>query len=247
MTQPYRAATAQELEILSAPNALNSIKELAEAIPDVSSVNEDILPAQDNQYTLGNSQKRWKSISIGEGTIYITDATLGTEVGLTIDNGIFFIDGIAQAQLPDVRVTRLTFNDNTVQTTAPGVPVSYSPTWSGTGLAFTGTPATGSYMKVGKLVTFRVKVLCTTVTNFGSGQYSITLPFNVATNYQFNDGAIHRNSNDDHYYLKGHIDSGNVMTLWTGSSRSDTVFDHNSPYSLTTSDYFYITGTYESV
>jgi hypothetical protein len=118
MTQPYRAATAQELEILAAPNALNSIKELAEAIPDISSVNEDILPAQDNQYTLGNSQKRWKSISIGEGTIYITDVALGTEVGLTIDNGIFFIDGIAQAQLPNVIVTNLTFNDNTVQTTA---------------------------------------------------------------------------------------------------------------------------------
>jgi len=124
-------------------------------------------------------------------------------------------------------------------------PVSYNPTWSGTGLAFTGTPATGSYMKLGKMVTFRFKVLCTTVTNFGTGQYSITLPFNVATNYQFMAGAIHRNSNDEHYPLKGHIDSGNVMSLWIGSGATDDVFDHNSPYTLTTSDYFYLTGTYE--
>jgi hypothetical protein len=36
MTQPYRAATAQELEILAAPNALNSIKELADAIDNIS-------------------------------------------------------------------------------------------------------------------------------------------------------------------------------------------------------------------
>lgn len=115
---PYRAATAQELEILAAPDALNSIKELADAIPNFSSVDKDILPSADNQYVLGNNQKRWKSISIGEGTIYITDSTLGTEVALTIDNGVFFIDGIAQAQLSDVKVTNLTFNDNTVQTTA---------------------------------------------------------------------------------------------------------------------------------
>ena len=296
MTQPYRAATAQELEILAAPNALNSIKELADAIdnisltpgpkgdtgvqgpkgdtgvqgpkgdtgvqgpkgdtgaagtngtsPTLTSITTDILPSQDNQHTLGNSQKRWKSISIGEGTIYITDATLGTEVGLTINNGIFFIDGIAQAQLPNVKVTNLIFNDNTVQTTAPGVPVPYNPTWSGTGLAFTGTPATGSYMKVGKLVTFRAKVVCTTVTNFGTGQYSITLPFSVASNYQFNDGAIHRSSNGNHYPLKGHIDNSNILTLWDGAGATDIVFDHNSPYTLTTSDYFYITGTYESV
>jgi hypothetical protein len=86
--------------------------------PDLSSYAGDILPAADNTYVLGNSENRWKSISIGEGTIYITDATLGTEVGLTIDNGVFFIDGIAQAQLPDLAVTNLTFADNTVQTTA---------------------------------------------------------------------------------------------------------------------------------
>ena len=118
MTEPYRAATAQELELLAAPNTLNSIKELADAVVDISSVNKNILPSQDNQYTLGNPQKRWKSISIGEGTIYITDATLGTEVALTINNGIFFINNIAQAQLPNVKVINLTFNDNTVQTTA---------------------------------------------------------------------------------------------------------------------------------
>jgi hypothetical protein len=130
--------------------------------------------------------------------------------------------------------------------TAAGFPISYNPTWSGTGLAFTGTPATGSYMKVGKLVTFRFKVMCTTVTNFGTGQYSITLPFDVATNYQFQDGAIHRASNGNHYPLTAHAESGNVITLWDGSGETDTIFDHNSPFTLTVNDYFYLTGTYET-
>jgi hypothetical protein len=212
-----------------------------------SNIQEDILPTLDNTVSLGKTGNRFKGAHLGQGTLYITDTTTNIDAAISVDDGVFKIDGIAQAQLADVRVTNLTFNDNTVQTTAPGVPVAYSPTWSGTGLTFTGTPATGSYMKVGKLVTFRFKVLCTTVTDFGSGQYSITLPFNVATNYQFMDGAIHRNSNEEHYTLKGHIDSGNVMTLWSGSVAIDDVFDHNSPYSLTTSDYFYLTGTYESV
>jgi hypothetical protein len=86
--------------------------------PDLSSYAGDILPAADNTYVLGNSENRWKSISIGEGTIYITDATLGTEAEITVDNGVFLINGIAQAQLPNLAVTNLTFADNTVQTTA---------------------------------------------------------------------------------------------------------------------------------
>lgn len=78
----------------------------------------NILPATDNLYTLGDSTHRWKSISIGEGTIFIADATTGAESALTIDDGVFFINGIAQAQLPNIAVTNLTFADNTVQTTA---------------------------------------------------------------------------------------------------------------------------------
>jgi hypothetical protein len=86
--------------------------------PNLSSYAGDILPASDNAYVLGNSDYRWKSISIGEGTIYITDAITGNEAALSISDGVFFIDGIAQAQLPDLAVTNLIFNDNTVQTTA---------------------------------------------------------------------------------------------------------------------------------
>ena len=78
----------------------------------------DLIPAVDNLYTLGTSALRWKSISIGGGTLYITDSGNGNEVAVTVANGVFNIDGIVQAQLANVRVTNLTFNDNTVQTTA---------------------------------------------------------------------------------------------------------------------------------
>jgi hypothetical protein len=85
---------------------------------DPLSINSNLLPAIDNEYDLGSPEKRWKSISIGEGTIFITDATLGTDAAITVNDGVFFINGVAQAQLPNLNVTNLSFNDNTVQTTA---------------------------------------------------------------------------------------------------------------------------------
>ena len=149
MTEPYRAATAQELELLAAPNALNSIKELADAIenisltpgpkgdtgqtgpqgiqgpagqngtsPNLQSVAENILPDTTNTRTLGSSTKRWADVFIGPNTLNIIDKTLLTNASITVNNGVFNIQGIVQAQLPDVKVTNLTFNDNTVQTTA---------------------------------------------------------------------------------------------------------------------------------
>lgn len=59
--------------------------------------------------------------------------------------------------------------------------VRWSPTFSATGLAFTGSGATyptynSYYVKHGQLVTFQIEVLCSTVTNFGTGQYKLQLP-----------------------------------------------------------------------
>ena len=48
---------------------------------------------------------------------------------------------------------------------------SYSPVWSGTGLAYTGTPATGFYVKLGKLVLVQIDVEFDNVSNFCTGQY----------------------------------------------------------------------------
>ena len=78
---------------------------------DLSAYDGDIIPSEDNIYTLGTSELRWKNIHLGQGTIYITDSTTGSEVGLTIDNGVFFIDGIAQAQLPAIIANNIELHD----------------------------------------------------------------------------------------------------------------------------------------
>ena len=124
---------------------------------------------------------------------------------------------------------------------------SYSPVWSGTGLAFTGTPATGTYIKIGNLVQVYLDVNFTNVTNFGSGQYSLTLPHPSKYHTDVYGGSIHNvGSTTDHYSLKGHLlPTSSTMTLWyiSGSSQ-DQIFDHNSPINLVTADKFYMSFSY---
>jgi len=85
---------------------------------DFLNVPSDIIPDADNTHALGSTEKRWKDIYIGPGTINITDQTLDTDATIAVDNGILFINGIAQAQLQNILVTNLTFADDTTQTTA---------------------------------------------------------------------------------------------------------------------------------
>jgi hypothetical protein len=125
---------------------------------------------------------------------------------------------------------------------------SYSPVWSGTGLAFTGTPATGTYIKIGNLIQVQISVDFDNVSNFGTGQYSLTLPFPSKYHTDVYGGSVHDivNQGVDHYSLKGHLDDGSsTFTIWNiKSSAADEPFDHNSPIGLTTSDLFHMSFSY---
>jgi hypothetical protein len=125
---------------------------------------------------------------------------------------------------------------------------SYSPTWSGTGLAFTGTPATGSYVKIGNLIQVQISVDFDNVSNFGTGQYSLTLPFPSKYHTDVYGGSVHDvvNQGVDHYSLKGHLsDASSTFTIWNiKSSAADEAFDHNSPIGLTTEDLFHMSFSY---
>jgi hypothetical protein len=241
-------------------------------MPNLSSYAGDILPAADNTYVLGNSENRWKSISIGEGTIFITDSTLGTDAGITIDNGVFFINGVAQAQLPNLVVTNLTFNDNTVQTTAytgaigvsgNGEVTRWSPNFQATGLAFTGTGTTyptynSHYVKNGRMVSFFIEIDMSTVTNFGTGQYKTALPYAPLTgtmNHFQSWCLVDETANPDntgHAILQAdHLANTSVLDLHyikqSGGANSpvmEALFKQGSPVTLTTATHVYINGTY---
>jgi|688.fasta_scaffold248735_3 hypothetical protein len=125
---------------------------------------------------------------------------------------------------------------------------SYNPVWSGTGLTYTNTPATGSYIKIGNLVQVQIDVLFSTVTNFGTGQYSLTLPLPSKYHTDVYGGSIHNITNQgiDHYSLKGHLSpASSTITVWNiGSSAQDQPFDHNSPFVLETTDRFHMSFSY---
>ena len=125
---------------------------------------------------------------------------------------------------------------------------SYSPVWSGTELAFTGTPATGTYIKIGNFIQVQITVDFDNVSNFGTGQYSLTLPFPSKYHTDVYGGSIHDvvNQGVDHYSLKGHLSDGSsTITIWNiKSSAADEPFDHNSPINLTTSDLFHMSFSY---
>ncbi len=125
---------------------------------------------------------------------------------------------------------------------------SYSPVWSGTGLVFTGTPATGTYIKIGNFIQVQISVDFDNVSNFGTGQYSLTLPFPSKYHTDVYGGSVHDTVNQgvDHYSLKGHLSDGtSTFTIWNiKSSAADEPFDHNSPINLTTSDLFHMSFSY---
>jgi hypothetical protein len=217
----------------------------------------NLIPNIDNTYILGDLTHRWKSLFLGPGTLNITDDVTGVNAAISVSNGVFFINGIAQAQLPNIKVTNLTFNDGTLQTTAyvDPTPTAYSPVFSSSGgtsqIAFTGTPATGSYMKQGKLVHFRIKVLYTTMTAFGTGngnQYFITLPFAPTEKYTFRNAVYEKFSNGNHYELSAHATAGlTTMALYhSAGGGNEVLMNHSAPTSPSTTDYFYLSGTYEA-
>jgi hypothetical protein len=121
----------------------------------------------------------------------------------------------------------------------------------GTQPTFTGDPLfTGSYTKIGNLCHFAIDVDMDNITNFGTGQYFLKLPFPAARNYKFRDGCLHDISSGIDYAIGGHVYAGSdVMELSSTDAQGNRAFDvdfsHNSPVNLATADNFHIAGTYE--
>lgn len=139
----------------------------------------------------------------------------------------------------------------------------YSPTFAATGLTFTGSNGTyptynSYYVKAGKLVSFVIEVDCSTVTNFGTGQYKLQLPFTPAVGFNHFSGwaqidiAVNPDVTNGHIILNvDHAGVTNVLDLHylkqNGGSNSpmiEGIFLQGTPVTLTTSSKIYVNGTY---
>ena len=144
-----------------------------------------------------------------------------------------------------------------------GAPVRYTPAFTATGLTFTGSGTThpcynSYYVKVGSMVTFYIEVNPATITNFGTGQYFLELPFmphgqmmNHFTGWvnvdptQNPDTAGHAILNIDHLVGTKTLDMHYIKQ--SGGANSpimEAIFKQGTPVTLTTSSKIYINGTY---
>jgi hypothetical protein len=121
---------------------------------------------------------------------------------------------------------------------------------SGTQPTFTGAPLfSASYIQNGSLVHFQIQVDMDNITNFGTGQYYLTLPFESKYGYMFRCGCLHDASANKEYHISGHVDANsNTIKLFTSDTQGNNLYDFpftsTEPITLNTADNFHIAGNY---
>ena len=78
----------------------------------------NMVPNKDVAYDLGTPSNRWRTVYVGTGSVYIQDATLGTNAEITVNNGVMQINGANQLQ-----VGQLKFVDNTIESTTGAIDI----------------------------------------------------------------------------------------------------------------------------
>ena len=138
----------------------------------------------------------------------------------------------------------------------------YSPTFTATGLTFTGTDDTyptvkSWFTRSGNIVSFSIECDLATVTNFGTGQYKLELPYLPLPNSSNHfsgwvwdgitdpDLSKHILLNIDHLPDTKTIDL-HFLVLDPSSPKPviENIFKQGSPFTLTTDYKIFVTGTY---
>ena len=174
----------------------------------------------------------------------------GSNLNLEADNDIILYPGSSYAYLGTPTIggeTRIA----TIGDISNAAPVETSFTVNGGTLGtqptFTGDPLfSGTYVKTGPLVHFQIQVDMDNITNFGTGQYYVDLPFPAKYGYQVREGCLHDISVDRQYAIGGHVFAGQsrLNLFFTDTNGQDQEFDHNSPVTLAIADNFHVSGTY---
>lgn len=142
--------------------------------------------------------------------------------------------------------------------------VRYTPNFTATGLVFTGTnethPAYNSYyVKHGDLVTFNISVDMTTVTDFGTGQFALELPFapipsaaNHFSAWAWVDPTQPADALNGHIQLVAdHLQNSQILDLhWLKETTAEpkplieSILSQGNPITFTTASKLYVNGTY---
>ena len=136
---------------------------------------------------------------------------------------------------------------------------SYTPEFKTvSGNTLSGTVTSGSYVKQGPIVHFRVNVQFANTTDFGSAsQYKLTLPFPVISTVTIRGGTLHSKpanpANNAIYHIAGITDvdepssSNTEMLLYYSGSTTDLAWKSTTPVGATSNvSHFDISGAYET-
>ena len=120
-----------------------------------------------------------------------------------------------------------------------------------TGNTLAGTATSGSFIKQGLIVHFRVNVDFANTTDFGANsQYLITLPFPAVSTVTVRGGTLHQTTGDSKYHIAGITDlsvSNTTMLLYYTGSTTDLAWKYNTPVAATSiTSHFDLSGSYET-
>jgi len=172
--------------------------------------------------------------------VAITDAKTLTVGGTTTLNG-----NVAVATGKTLKVG----GANVVTTTNHGFDVQFTDA-SGT---TAGATTTGFYTLHGDLCYFRINIDFSTCTNFGTGQYQVTLPYKSIGTMTQRSGTLHQVTGDLKYHIAGILDleshtsnPGDTLYLYYSRGDTDLAYTRTTPASATTvTSHFDITGWYQ--
>ena len=125
---------------------------------------------------------------------------------------------------------------------------AWTPVLSGQGLVQGQNLATGTYLQMGKLAYVTMLIPFSNITDFGIGQYSVTLPFAAARHADVYAGSLHVTNTEDYYSVKGHHEAGeDFMSLWclSLSAQKDEPLKNSIPVTLQTDDLIHLSFLYE--
>lgn len=144
--------------------------------------------------------------------------------------------------------------------------VRWSPTFQAVGLTFTGTNSTyptynSYYVKAGQMVTFSIKIIMSTVTNFGTGQFKVDLPFaplassaNHFSAWAWVDPSQPADELNGHIQMVAdHLPGSQTLDLhWLKETTAnpkpliESLLIQGTPTTFTTNSIMYVNGTYIS-
>ena len=123
------------------------------------------------------------------------------------------------------------------------------------GNTLSGTVSTGSYVKQGYIVHFRINVDFANTSDFGANsQYQFTLPFPTSSTITVRGGTLHNEGGDARYHIAGITDiedatpdANTIMKLYYSGSTTDLVWKLSTPVGATgNTSHFDLSGAYET-